>query len=69
MGEMAVILFCRVYCGSPSGGEAAGAAGRGESGGPDREPDADGGDGTRHGQHPVPELHGLPRRRRQGACD
>lgn len=43
-----------------AGGEAAGAAGRQHSGREDGEQDADGGERHRHGQHHLPELHGLP---------
>lgn len=51
-----------------SGSQAAGAAGCQHPGGEDGEQDADGGDWTRHGQHHLSELHGLPGGNSQGKC-
>lgn len=58
-----MLLICCVVC---VGHEATRAAGREHPGGKDGEQDADGGERTRHGQHHIPQLHGLPGGDRQG---
>ena len=59
------VCVCVCVSGRP-GCEAAGAAGRQLAGGEDGEPDADGGEQHRHGQHLLPELHGVPGGDRKG---
>lgn len=54
------LLFSLLFVLHRSGSQAAGAPGCQHPGREDGEPDADSGEWPGHGQHHLPELHGLP---------